>query len=161
MTKTNNPQNANTWQNTCRVQPLQFPEPRFIPSLRLQIAAMAMQGLVANGEINPDHVATKALAFADALLTKLNEPNQPKPRTEENESKRKKTKELSLSNNQPTETDSPTAEISMLRAWCEYRNMEYVEGYVNPSPSENFIKGYQLGSRDALAMSEPHNPKSK
>ncbi|MBD5224836.1 MAG: hypothetical protein HDS68_02570 [Bacteroidales bacterium] len=156
MTKTNNPQNANTWQNTCRVQPLQFPEPRFIPSLRLQIAAMAMQGMVANGEINPDHVATKALAFADALLTKL-----PEPRTEENESKRKKTKLLSLSNNQPTETDPTVAEKFMLRAWCEYRNMEYVEGYVNPSPSENFAKGYQLGRRDALAMSEPHNPKSK
>ena len=44
-----------------------------------------------------------------------------------------------------------TEEKSMQRAWCEYRNMEYVDGYVNPLPSDNFEKGYMLGRRDALA----------
>lgn len=38
----------------------------------------------------------------------------------------------------------------MQRAWCEYRDMEYVEGYVNPLPSDNFEKGYEYGHRDAL-----------
>ena len=49
-------------------------------------------------------------------------------------------------------------EKSMQRAWCEYRNMEYIEGYVNPLPSDNFAKGYELGRRDALATS--HHPKT-
>lgn len=34
---------------------------------------------------------------------------------------------------------------AMLRAWCEYRGMEYVEGYVNPLPSDNFEKGFMAG----------------
>lgn len=36
---------------------------------------------------------------------------------------------------------------SMRKAWCEYRNIEYI----NPLPSENFEKGYEYGRRDALA----------
>lgn len=42
-------------------------------------------------------------------------------------------------------------EQSLQRAWCEYRNQEYVEGFVTPLPSENFERGYQYGHRDALA----------
>ena len=42
-------------------------------------------------------------------------------------------------------------EKAMQRAWCEYRGVEYVEGFVNPLPSDNFEKGYMLGRRDALA----------
>ena len=42
-------------------------------------------------------------------------------------------------------------EKAMQRAWCEYRGVEYVEGFVNPLPSENFAKGYEYGRRDALA----------
>ena len=42
-------------------------------------------------------------------------------------------------------------EKTLQRAWCEYRNMDYVDGFVNPLPSDNFEKGYMLGSRDALA----------
>ena len=40
---------------------------------------------------------------------------------------------------------------AMLRAWCEYRNQEYIEGNVRPLPSDNFEHGYMLGRRDALA----------
>ena len=40
----------------------------------------------------------------------------------------------------------------MRRAWCEYRNQEYVEGHVSPLPSDNFAKGYEYGRRDALAL---------
>lgn len=36
---------------------------------------------------------------------------------------------------------------SMRKAWCEYRNIEYI----NPLPSEDFEKGYEYGRRDALA----------
>lgn len=35
---------------------------------------------------------------------------------------------------------------AMLRAWCKYRNMEYVEGHVNPLPSDNFEKGFIAGT---------------
>lgn len=42
-------------------------------------------------------------------------------------------------------------EEKMQRAWCEYRGVEYVNGHVNPLPSENFEKGYEYGRRDALA----------
>lgn len=42
-------------------------------------------------------------------------------------------------------------EMAMQRAWCEYRGVEYVEGFVNLLPSDNFEKGYMLGRRDALA----------
>lgn len=38
---------------------------------------------------------------------------------------------------------------SMLRAWCLYRNMEYVEGYVTPLPSDNFENGYLMGYAEA------------
>ena len=34
---------------------------------------------------------------------------------------------------------------AMLRAWCEYRGMECVEGHVNPLPSDNFEKGFYAG----------------
>ncbi len=34
---------------------------------------------------------------------------------------------------------------ALLRAWCEYRGMEYVEGHVNPLPSDNFEKGFYAG----------------
>lgn len=46
---------------------------------------------------------------------------------------------------------NPTLEKSMQRAWCEYKGVEYVEDYVNPLPSDNFDKGYNLGHRDAVA----------
>lgn len=52
---------------------VQFPEPQFIPSVRLQVAAMAMQGILANGQSNSaGFVAEKAVRFADALLNELN-----------------------------------------------------------------------------------------
>ena len=35
---------------------------------------------------------------------------------------------------------------ALLRAWCKYRNMEYVEGYVKPLPSDNFEKGFIAGA---------------
>lgn len=31
---------------------------------------------------------------------------------------------------------------AMLRAWCKYRNIEYVEGHVRPLPSDNFEQGF-------------------
>lgn len=34
---------------------------------------------------------------------------------------------------------------AMLRAWCEYRGVEHVEGHVNPLPSDNFEKGFYAG----------------
>lgn len=36
------------------------------------------------------------------------------------------------------------------KAWCRYRNMEYVEGHVRPLPSDNFEKGYLMGHEDTL-----------
>lgn len=55
---------------------VQLPEPQFIPSVRLQVAAMAMQGLVANGKLcSEEHIAKKAVAIADALLNELNKEN--------------------------------------------------------------------------------------
>lgn len=53
---------------------MQIPEPQFIPSVRLRVAAMAMQGFVANGKINSEeYIAQKSVAIADALLNELNE----------------------------------------------------------------------------------------
>ena len=34
---------------------------------------------------------------------------------------------------------------AMLRAWCQYRGMEYVPDFVNPLPSENFESGFKQG----------------
>ena len=51
-------------------------------------------------------------------------------------------------------------EKAMQRAWCEYRNQEYVEGHVNPLPSDNFERGYRLGSRDAL-VNQWRDPKKE
>lgn len=34
---------------------------------------------------------------------------------------------------------------TMLRAWCEYREMKYVKGRVNPLPSDDFEKGFYAG----------------
>lgn len=52
---------------------LQIPEPQFIPSVRLQLAGMAMQGFVANGKMNSEeYIAKKSVAIADALLNELN-----------------------------------------------------------------------------------------
>lgn len=42
-------------------------------------------------------------------------------------------------------------ERAMQRAWCEYRGDEYIEGHVNPLPSDNFEKGYLMGRADALS----------
>lgn len=40
---------------------------------RRQIAAMAMQGIIANGEmVDPDEVTDMALIYADELIAKLN-----------------------------------------------------------------------------------------
>ena len=40
---------------------------------RRKIAAMAMQGIMANGELaGPDEVTDMALIYADALIAKLN-----------------------------------------------------------------------------------------
>ena len=36
---------------------------------------------------------------------------------------------------------------AMLRAWCQYRNMEYVPDFVNPLPSENFERGFKQGTQ--------------
>ena len=43
---------------------------------RRKIAAMAMQGIIANGElVDPDEVTDMALIYADALIAKLNKKN--------------------------------------------------------------------------------------
>ena len=43
---------------------------------RRKIAAMAMQGIMANGELaGPDEVTDMALIYADALIAKLNKKN--------------------------------------------------------------------------------------
>ena len=43
---------------------------------RRKIAAMAMQGIIANGElVDPDEVTDMALIYADALIAKLNNKN--------------------------------------------------------------------------------------
>ena len=42
-------------------------------------------------------------------------------------------------------------EKELQKAWCRYRNMEYVEGHVAPLPSDNFEKGYIMGATEALA----------
>lgn len=40
---------------------------------RRQIAAMAMQGIIANGElVDPDEVTDMAIIYADELIEKLN-----------------------------------------------------------------------------------------
>lgn len=40
---------------------------------RRKIAAMAMQGIIANGElVDPDEVTDMALIYADALIAELN-----------------------------------------------------------------------------------------
>lgn len=42
-------------------------------SERRKIAAMAMQGIIANGElVDPDEVTDMALIYADELIAKLN-----------------------------------------------------------------------------------------
>lgn len=46
----------------------------YLSENRIQLAGMAMQGLVANGKLNSEeHIAKKAVAIADALLNELNE----------------------------------------------------------------------------------------
>lgn len=40
----------------------------------------------------------------------------------------------------------------MLRAWCQYRNMEYVPDFVNPLPSENFESGFKQGTEWLIAQ---------
>lgn len=40
----------------------------------------------------------------------------------------------------------------MLRAWCEYRGMEYVEGHVRPLPSDNFEKGFRMAVDKVMAL---------
>lgn len=47
--------------------------------------------------------------------------------------------------------DKEILNVSMQRAWCEYRHQEYIEGNVRPLPSDNFKHGYLMGRRDALA----------
>lgn len=41
---------------------------------------------------------------------------------------------------------------AMLRAWCEYRHMEYIEGHVTPLLSDNFENGFIAGIGCALSM---------
>ena len=41
--------------------------------------------------------------------------------------------------------DAEKLNEALMRAWCEYRGMEYVGGYVNPLPSENFNAGFMRG----------------
>ena len=47
--------------------------------------------------------------------------------------------------------DKEILNLSMQRAWCEYRHQEYIEGHVCPLPSDNFEHGYLMGRRDAVA----------
>ena len=50
--------------------------PLFIPEPRMMIAAMAMQGILANGQNNSaGFIAKKAVALADALINELNKEN--------------------------------------------------------------------------------------
>lgn len=45
-----------------------------------------------------------------------------------------------------------TIEKAMHKSWCEYRNMEYVPGFVNPLPSDNFEKGFMLAIKWILSQ---------
>lgn len=47
----------------------------------------------------------------------------------------------------------------MLRAWCKYRNMEYVEGHVTPLPSDNFEKGFIAGASSQWVSIKDSLPK--
>ena len=41
--------------------------------------------------------------------------------------------------------DADKLNEAMLRAWCQYLNMEYVPDFVNPLPSEIFERGFKQG----------------